>query len=64
MVSVMLYHCIVSVCSVNGSVCIVSCVFDSVCELFDETIHNMFGETIHNMFGCGGYFVVECYGSV
>ena len=30
--------------------------FDSVCELF--------GETIRNMFGCGCYFVVECYGLV
>ena len=28
--------------SVNGSVCLVSCVFDSVCELFGETIRNMF----------------------
>ena len=43
-------------CSINGSVCLVCCVFDSVCELFDETIRNMFG------WGC--YFVVECYGSV
>ena len=43
-------------CSVNGSVCLVCCVFYSVCELF--------GETIRNMFGCGCYFVVECYGSV
>ena len=40
------------------------CVFDSVCELFGETIRNMFGETIRNMFGCGCYFVVECYGGV
>ena len=37
-------------CSVNGSVCFVCCVFDSVCELF--------GETICNMFGCVCYFVV------
>ena len=29
-------------CSVNGSVCFVCCVFDSVCELFGETIRNMF----------------------
>ena len=43
-------------CSVNGSVCLVCCVFDSVCELF--------GETIRNVFGGGCYFVVECYGSV
>ena len=43
-------------CSVNGSVCLVCYVFDSVCELF--------GETIRNMFGCSCYFVVECYGSV
>ena len=33
----------------------VSC-FDSVYELF--------GETIRNVFGCGCYLVVECYGSV
>ena len=45
MVSVMLYSCIVCV----------AC-FNSVCELF--------GETIRNMCGCGCYFVVECYGSV
>ena len=38
--------------SVNGSVCFVCCVFDSVCELF--------GETIRNMFGYVSYFVVEC----
>ena len=43
-------------CSVNGSVCFVCCMFDSVCELF--------GETIRNMFGCVCYFVVECYGHV
>ena len=43
-------------CSENVSVCLVRCVFDSVGELF--------GETIRNMFGCGYCFVVECYGSV
>ena len=43
-------------CSVNVSVCFVCCVFDSVCELF--------GETICNVFGCSCYFVVECYGCV
>ena len=43
-------------CSVNGSVCLVCCVFDSVCELV--------GEPIRNMFECGCYFVVQCYGSV
>ena len=32
-------------CSVNGFICLVCCVFDSVCELF--------GETIRNKFGCG-----------
>ena len=42
-------------CSVNGSVYLVCCVSDSVCELC--------GETICNIFGCGSYFVVECYGS-
>ena len=51
--SVMLYPCILCV---NGSVRLVCCVFDSVCELF--------GETICNMFRCGCYFVVECYGRV
>ena len=39
--------------SVNVFVCFVCCVFDSVCELF--------GETIRNVFGCSCYFVVECY---
>ena len=43
-------------CSVNGSVCLVCSVFDRVCELF--------GESIRNVFGSGGYFLVECYGSV
>ena len=38
------------------SVCFVCCVFDSVCELF--------GETIRNVFWCSCYFVVECYGCV
>ena len=38
-------------CSVNGFVCLVCCMFDSVCELF--------GESICNTFGCGWYFVVE-----
>ena len=38
---------------VNVSVCFVCCKFDSVCELF--------GETIRNVFGCSCYFVVECY---
>ena len=42
--------------SVNGSVCLVCCVFDSGCELFHLTIHNVFG--------CGCYIVVECYGCV
>ena len=41
-------------CPVNGSVCFVCCVFDSVCELL--------GEAIRNMFGCVCYFVVECDG--
>ena len=35
---------------VNGSV---------LFPLFDS-VHELFGETIHNMFGCVGYFVVEC----
>ena len=28
-------------CSVGVSVCLVCCVFDSVCELFGETIHSV-----------------------
>ena len=43
-------------CSVNGSTYLVCCLFDSVLELF--------GETIRNVFGCGYYFVVECHGIV
>ena len=43
-------------CSVNGSDWLVSCVSDSVSELF--------GNTARNIIGCGCYFVVECYGSV
>ena len=43
-------------CSVNGFVCLVCCVFDSVCDLFSETICNIFG------WGC--YFVGGCYGSL
>ena len=33
-------------CSVNLYVCLVCCVFDSVCELFGETVRNMFGPSI------------------
>ena len=51
--SVMLYHCMFLRFSVNGSVCLVCCGVDSVCELI--------GETIHDIFGCGWYLVVECY---
>ena len=43
-------------CSVNGSFVFVCCVFDTVCELF--------GETIRNVFECGCCFVAECYGCV
>ena len=43
-------------CSVNGSVCLVCCMSDSVCKLL--------GETIRKIFGCGLFCVVECYGSV
>ena len=38
-------------CSVNGSVCLVCSLFDSICELF--------GETIRNMFGCGCYLLLN-----
>ena len=40
MATVMFY---VLCCPVNGYVCFVCCRFDSVCELFGETIRNMFG---------------------
>ena len=44
MVSIMLYPCILCVALlINGFVCLVCCVFDSVCELFGETIRNVFG---------------------
>ena len=43
-------------CSIGVSVCLVCCVFDSVVDLF--------GETIRNVFVCGCYFVAECYGCV
>ena len=43
MVSVMLYPCMFCVALFNGSICFVCCVYDSVCELFDETIRNMYG---------------------
>ena len=42
-------------CSVNVSG-FFWCLFDSVCELF--------GETIRNVFGCNCNFVAECYGCV
>ena len=52
------YPCIVCVALLMDLfvLCVACCVFDSVCELF--------GETICNMFGCGRYFVAEYYGSV
>ena len=54
---VVLYPCMFYVSlSMDLFVCFVWCVFDSVCELF--------GETICNMFGCVCYFVVECDGVV
>ena len=55
MVSVMVYPCILCVALLMNRY-VLCPVFNSVCELF--------GETIRNMFGCGCYFVVECYGSV
>ena len=49
-VSVFLLYCSVM------DMLVLCCVFNSVCELF--------GETICNVFGCCCYFVVECYGNV
>ena len=54
--SVTLYPCILCVALLMDLFVLVFCAFDSVCD--------MFGETICNMFGGGCYFVVECYGSV
>ena len=56
--SVMLYPCMlcVALSMCLFVLCVACCVFDSVCELF--------GETIRNVFGCSCYFVVECNGSV
>ena len=54
--SVMLYPCMLCVALLMCLLVLVCCVFDSVCELF--------GETIRNVFGCSCYFVVECYGCV
>ena len=47
--SVMLYPCILCVALLVYLFVLWCCVFDSVCELF--------GETIRNVFGCGCYFV-------
>ena len=33
--------------AVNGYVCLVCCVSDNVCDMFDETICNMFGCCCH-----------------
>ena len=52
----MLCPCVLCVALLICLFCIVCCVFNSVCELF--------GETICNVFGCSCYFVVECYGCV
>ena len=52
----MSYPCMLCVALLICLVCFVCCVFDSVCELF--------GETIRNVFGCSCYFVVECYGCI
>ena len=46
--SVMLYPC----GPVNGSVSLVCCVSDSVCELFSKTIRNIFG--------CGFLICCDC----
>ena len=54
--SVMLYPCMLCVALSMCLFVLCVCVFDSVCELF--------GETIRNVFGCSCYFVVECNGSV
>ena len=54
----MLYPCILCVALLVYLfvLCLVCCVFDSVCKLC--------GEAIRNVFECGCYFVAECYGFV
>ena len=49
--SIMVYPCIVCVALLIDRVCYVCCVFDSVCELFSETIRSMFG--------CGCYLLLN-----
>ena len=56
MLSVMLYPCMFCVVLLMDLFVLCVGVFDSVCELF--------GETIRNLFGCVCYFDVECYGPV
>ena len=53
--SVMLYPCMFCI-ALLLELFVLCGVFDSICELF--------GETIRNVFGCSCYFVAECYGSV
>ena len=53
--NVMLYSCILCIVLLLDLL-VLCCVFNSVCELF--------GETIRNVFGCCCYFAVECYGNV
>ena len=50
-VSVMLYSCIFLCSSVNRPVCIMCCMFDSLCELF--------GETIRNIVACGSILLLN-----
>ena len=59
MVSVMLYPCILCV-ALLVYLFVVYCMFDSVCELFGETIRNVFGRgcyfvlNVMDVFGVGG----------
>ena len=54
--SVMLYPCMLCVALLMCLFDLCVACFDSVCELY--------GETIRNVFVCSCYFVVECYGCV
>ena len=41
-------------CTVNGSVCLVCWMSDSICDLFGQTIYNIFGCGCNLVFVIGG----------
>ena len=64
--SIILYPCILCIYNYDSvSVCLVCCVFDSVCELFCETICNVLGVVailllnLMDMFSVGGGVMLD-----